>query len=146
MNDEPASRPPLTGVPPSTSRRDLIGIVVAGLVWAAATALLAPALRDPGHVDHITIDNPHPWDVTIDATDGGRDGWAGIGGLARDDADTFQSVLDRGDTWIFRFAYGGEEAELRISRQHLEQSDWHVTVPAEFAKRLRSAGVPETPL
>lgn len=70
MNDEPASRPPLTGVPPSTSRRDLIGVVVAGLVWAAATALLAPALRDPGHVDHITIDNPHPWDVTIDATDG----------------------------------------------------------------------------
>jgi hypothetical protein len=90
--------------------------------------------------------SPHPWDVTIDATDGDRDGWAGIGGLARDDADTFQSVLDRGDTWIFRFAYGGEEAELRISRQHLEQSDWHVTVPAEFAERLRSAGVPETPL
>src|SRR4029450_6065730 len=44
---------------------------------------------------------PHPWDVTIDATDGDRDGWAGIGGLARDDADTLQSRLAPRGTWVF---------------------------------------------
>ena len=46
--------------------------------------------------------------------------------------------LDQDDTWIFRFAYGGKEAELHIGRRQLEQSDWHVTVPDEFAERLRS--------
>ena len=131
--------------PRSTRRRDHVVIVVAVLAWAAATALLAPVLREPGHVDHVTVDNPHPWDVNVDATSGHRDGWVGVGDLARDGSDTFRSVLDEGDTWIFRFTYGGEEAQLRISRRQLEQNAWHVTVPDEFAARLRSAGVPETP-
>ena len=46
--------------PRSTSHRGLVVIVVAVLAWAAAAALLAPALREPGHVDHVTVDNPHP--------------------------------------------------------------------------------------
>ena len=135
----------LASPPLSTSRRELIVLVVAGLVWIAATVLVAPALREPGHVDHVTVANPHPWDVNVDTTSGDRDGWVGVGDLTRDGTGTFRSVLDEGDTWIFRFAYGGEEAELRISRQQLERDDWHVTVPDQFADRLRSAGIPETP-
>jgi hypothetical protein len=131
--------------PRSTRRSDIIGMVVTVLLWAGATALMAPALRTPADVDEITIDNPHSWSVEITVTDRDRDGWVGIGGAGREREQTFQNVLDQGDTWTFRFAYAGEYAETRLSRSQLERDNWHVTVPEEFATRLRSAGVLETP-
>ena len=135
----------LASQPHSTRRNDIIGIVVTGLVYAAAMAATVPALRLPAYVDQITIDNPHAWDVNTDVTDRERDGWVGIGAVDRDTEHTFHSVIDQGDTWIFDFAYAGEHAELRVSRHQLEQDDWRVTVPDELIDRLRSANVPETP-
>lgn len=129
-----------------TTRLGIVGVVVTALFWAVATAVVIPALRTPPYVDGITVDNPHPWDVHVVATDGDRAGWVGVGGIARDQERTVTDVVDQGDTWILRFAYGGQVAEARLSRDQLTQDGWHVTVPDELADRLRAAGIPESPL
>jgi hypothetical protein len=51
------------------------------------------------------------------------------------------AVIDAGEQWAFRFAYGGtEQGQLVISRAELERSKWKVAVPDTFAERLRAAG------
>lgn len=134
----------LVSQPRSRRRRDLVGLVATGLAWVAALAMLVPTLRVPPYVDQITIDNPHPWAINVDVTNGG-DGWVGIGPVDRDGRSTFHGVVDQGGTWIFTFTYAGEHAQLRISRQQLQRDNWEITVPDEVAEQLRAAGVPETP-
>lgn len=130
---------------PRSTRNDLLGVVVSTLFYAASMAVLVPALRIPAHVDHVTIENPHPWLVNIAVTDGDRDGWVGLGTVERDTEHTFQSVVDQGDQWIFRFAYAGHQVETVVSGARLDEDDWHVAVPNDLADRLRSSDVPETP-
>ena len=132
--------------PRSARLQGVIGIAVPALLWVAAMAIVTPAIRTPPHVDRLTIDNPHPWDVHVEATDADRDGWVGIARVGRDDRHTVESVLDQGDTWVIRFSYAGQSAESRLDRAELERDDWQVTVPDQLADRLRAAGIPETPL
>jgi hypothetical protein len=141
VKQKPSIRPRLSDV----ADQKWPGLLVAGLFYAAAMGVVVPALRTPAEVDHLTIDNPHDWRVNVDVTDAERDGWLGIGGLDRESEQRFGSVIDQGDEWIFQFAYSGKQTELRVTREQLERDDWRVTVPDEFADRLRSANVPETP-
>src|SRR5215475_15882835 len=92
------------------------GTVVVGALWALATLAVVPAVRIPAHVDQLTIDNHHPWTVSVAVTGAGRHGWVGLGRTDRDRAQTFDRILDQGDTWVVRFAYGGASAEVRITR------------------------------
>lgn len=135
----------LASLPRAIRRTNIVGLVVTGLFSAATMAIAVPALRVPASVQQITIDNPHAWEVHIDVTDSDRDGWMGVGAVERENERTFQTVIDQGDTWVFDFAYSGEHTELRVSRHQLEQDDWRITVPDDFADRLRSADVTETP-
>jgi hypothetical protein len=51
-------------------------------------------------------------------------------------------VIDQGEQWVFRFTYGGVDGgELVVPRTELEASGWKVTVPQQFAERMRAAGV-----
>lgn len=136
MNQPAEPRPRLSGV---------VGIVVPAVFWIAATAVVTAAIRTPPHVDRITVDNPHPWHVHVEATDPDRDGWVGIGGVEREDRHTVEQVLDQGDTWIIRFSYAGQSTETEVSRDQLEQDGWQVVVPDRLADRLRATGTPETP-
>lgn len=63
MNTHPA-------VQQARSRRHAspIGIAVAVAFYLAVMAVTVPALRVPDHVDHLTIDNPHPWEATVEVT------------------------------------------------------------------------------
>jgi hypothetical protein len=129
----------------STRRKDLIGMVVTAGLWVAAMAVVTPLLRIPAHVDQVIIDNPSAWAVDVHATDENAEGWVAIGVVEREDEQTFRGVLDQGDIWIFRFAYGGQFAETQLTRTELEQDNWRVTVPDQLVTRLRAAGVPESP-
>ncbi|MGH9212427.1 MAG: hypothetical protein ACRD2C_17375 [Acidimicrobiales bacterium] len=135
----------LASQPRSISRTDVFGLAMTGVVYAVVMALLIPALRQPDDVDQVTVDNPHPWDVNVAVTDGERDGWLGIGVLEPGTEQSFASVLDQGEQWIFRFSYGGEQAEAQLSGAQLARDGWQVTVPDELADNLRAAGVPEAP-
>ena len=126
---------------PPRSRGDLVVAVVAAVVAAALFAVVIPTLRLPPFVDSVTVSNPHVWHVEVEVgrPDGSR--WIGLGHVGRGNTVTFRSVIDPGDEWAFRFAYGGiEQAQLVISRAELERSKWAVTIPDTFAERMRATG------
>jgi len=131
---------------PARSHRDLITVVASATLWLAIVVPLHPLLRGPSFVDEITVDNPHEWEVNIDVSDHRRDGWVGIGRVAREEVQTFEEILDQGQQWVFQFDYaevaGGE---LTVNRSELERSGWSITVPDDFARRMRAAGVNPSP-
>lgn len=130
---------------PPRHRGDIAVAVVA--VVLGATLLLSvimPALRLPSYVDAVTISNPQAWHAEADVgrPDGSR--WISLGHVGREATRTFASVIDPGEEWVFRFAYGGiQQAQLAVSRVELERAGWKLTIPDEFAERIRGAG--ETP-
>lgn len=125
---------------PPRSRNTTIALVAA-VVAAALLSLVIPALRLPPYVDSVTVSNPHVWHAEVDVgrPDGSR--WIGLGHVGRGDTVSFRGVINPGNDWAFRFAYGGtEQAHVVISRIELERSGWKVTIPDEFAERMRAAG------
>lgn len=135
----------MTSPPTSTPRDDIILLVVTAVTLGLVFWLVAPALEVPAQVDRITIENQHPWPAHLEVNEPGDDGWLGIGTVDQDDDKTVQSVSDHGDRWVFRFSYAGQRSELHVTRAQLERDDWHVTVPDDFARRLRDAGQPHAP-
>jgi hypothetical protein len=100
---------------------------------------LAPALKTPPTVGGVTIANPYVWhvEVAVGPPDGSR--WIGLGHVGREQSRTFDDVIDAGHQWVFRFAHPGiETVSLVLSRRDLEHSRWTVSVPDEFARRLRA--------
>ena len=125
---------------PPRSRGDLTLVVVAAVAGVALLLLIMPALRLPASVDAISITNPHPWHVEVEVGQPDGSGWIGLGQVVRDKTRTFHSVIDPGDQWMFRFAYGGiHRGEVTISRADLKQAGWKLTIPDEFAERMRAA-------
>jgi hypothetical protein len=132
----------------STRRRDDRILAAATVVWLAVVVLLvAPALRLPADVDRIAIENPHAWPVHVEVSGAaaGADGWLGVGAVDPDHENGFQSVVDQGDVWVFRFSYAGHHAELRVTRRELAADDWRLTVPDDFARQMGDAGLSEAP-
>ena len=116
--------------------------LVAAMAAAFAMLVVVPATRSPSFVDHVTVVNPHPWNVEVAVTGEGRDGVVGLTSVGRGQTRTVEDVLDQGRTWTFTFSYGGVDGgELVISRAELERARWTVTVPEEFAARMRAAGM-----
>jgi hypothetical protein len=105
-------------------------------------SLVFAASRLPSYVDNVTVANPHQWDVGVEVAGAERDGWLGLGSVDRTASHEFQQVIDQGQQWVFRFSYAGVDGgELVVPRSELEASGWKVTVPEQFAERMRAAGV-----
>lgn len=127
---------------PARRRSDLLGLFAAGVGLVLALGVLFLAMEAPQHVERVTIHNPHEWSAGVEASNERRQGWVGIGVVNKNEAHAFEEVLDQGRTWVFRFSYGGVDGgELTVSRADLQRSGWKVTVPDEFATRMREAGL-----
>ncbi len=119
---------------------DVLLVLAGALLLVVVVAVLVPEGRTPGHIESITITNPHQWPASVEAAGGDRQGWTAIGAVDAAGTQAFGELLDQGRVWVFRFSYAGVDAgELVISRADLEGSGWRITVPAEFADRLRAA-------
>ncbi|MGH8975394.1 MAG: hypothetical protein ACRD0C_19590 [Acidimicrobiia bacterium] len=106
----------------------------------AAEALALWAIRMPDFLDQLTIENPGAH--KIDIGDAGRDRWLGLGTVTREASRTFESVIDQGATWVFRFRSGGVDGgETVVSRDDLKSNRWHVRVPEQVDTRLTQAGL-----
>lgn len=117
-----------------------LAFVLAAFVAAETFALLAT--RTPAFLDQVTIENPDVHNLEIDVGDTDRDGWLGLGTATRGASRTFQSVIDQGDTWVFRFRYAGVDGgEVVMSRDDLRGSRWRVRVPEKVGVRLTQAGL-----
>jgi hypothetical protein len=131
------------GTRPARSRPSWRGLArsLPFVVVAVAVAVIGPlAVRGPTFVDRVTVDNPTAYDVDVDVT--GRDGRAlNLVFAAAGTTETVRDTIDQGETWVFRFSYGGTDAgALRLDRAALERQDWTVEVPAEVADTLGEAG------
>lgn len=103
--------------------------------------LLAPGLSAGPFVPQLTVDNPTPFDVTIELTDGDRSGWSDVGTVRRETGDVVEEIADPGATWVFRFSYAGMEGgELTIPRSDLRAGGWQLTIPPEVGENLAAAG------
>lgn len=101
-------------------------------------------VEPPTRVERIEITNPHQWVAVVDVTDARRTQELGLGAVDPAKSQSFEEVIDQGDTWIFRFSYAGVDVERAIPRAELERDRWKVTVPDEFSERLEAAGTPPT--
>lgn len=125
--------------------RIFAGLAVSALGALALLGLVRVVIREPSFVGRITVANPTVYNLEVGVTGGDRKGVLGLGTVERESKATFASVIDQGDEWIFRFAYGGQGGgELVLSRADLERNRWQVTVPDEVGRRLKGAGVPPT--
>lgn len=131
--------------PDPTTRADVISLAFIAAGFAIALLLIAPVLEVPPQVERITIDNPYPWPAHIDVSQPGDSGWLGVGTVDQTGEQDFRSIIDQGDAWIVRFSYAGHHVEHGVTRRQLEADDWHITVPDDFARQLRDAGLPEAP-
>lgn len=129
--------------PPGSKRSwSLVALALAGAAAIALMSLVFAASRLPSYVDNVTVANPHQWDVGVEVSGAERDGWLGMGTVDRTGSYAFQQVIDQGQEWVFRFSYAGVDGgELVVPRSELEASGWKVTVPEQFAERMRTAGV-----
>ncbi len=134
---------------PPSARAPRRTVVIALVAVAAAVALVLAAqqlLPSPTSTRRITVKNPTPFHLEIDAAGTGSARAVTLGPIGREQEKTFEGVIDQGHQWIFRFASGGNDAgEMRVSRAQLEQDNWRITVADDVARRLQAAGVPPSP-
>ena len=104
----------------------LTAVLVAVAALVASTWLLAL----PSVVDHVTVENPTRYDVSVSVTAAKRDGWMAVGIAPPRATTTFDQIVDHGDVWIFRFSAEGRGVEVQLTRQQLEDGQWQVPVPA----------------
>lgn len=127
---------------PARNVSGTLGLVFVIVVAVTAEAFALWAIRMPGFIDRVTIENPGVHNLEIDVGDTDRDHWLRLGTATRESSDTFQSVIDQGDTWVFRFQYGGlDGGEVVVSWEDLERNRWRVRVPEEVGARLTQAGL-----
>ncbi|MDQ3940457.1 MAG: hypothetical protein M3238_03795 [Actinomycetota bacterium] len=103
--------------------------------------LLLGSCNDVTFVDRVIITNDTDYSATVDVRhDGG--GWLGLTTVPARQTRTVEEVIDRGDSWTFRFAYGSRDPLLiEMSRDQLIDAGWRVEVPLEFEENLRDEGV-----
>jgi hypothetical protein len=134
---------------PSPARAPRRVVVIAVVAAAVAVGLVVAAQRllpSGATMRRITVNNPTPFHLEIDAAGTGSARAVTLGPIGRQQEKTFDGVIDQGDEWIFRFASGGTDGgEMRLSRAQLEQDGWKVTVADEVGRRLQAAGVPPSP-
>ncbi|HEV2070539.1 MAG TPA: hypothetical protein VGR26_12160 [Acidimicrobiales bacterium] len=140
MNPSVVSRPRPQPIPHAKRRDELLYIALA-LALLGLVTLVSPTLELPPVIPELTVENSHQWNVSVTITDADREASLAVGALGRETTQTFLKIIDQGERWIFSFRYGGiDGGELVLSRTELEEAGWQITVPEEFAIRMRTAG------
>jgi hypothetical protein len=124
-------------------RIDAVAIVIAiAAVLVAGTVLL----DEPARIDHLTVANPTPYDVSVAVAPDAGGSWLPFAAVDVGTTREFRDVLDQGDTWVFRFRAQGQAAgDLSVSRADLAAAGWEITVPKAVVTQLRQLDVPPSP-
>lgn len=133
---------PMMAVP----NRKLSDVVLAVLLAAPLLAAALVLSREPRHVGSVTIRNPAEYRLNVSLANERGDRALPLGAVDRGTYLTVDEVLDRGDSWIFHFSYGGQPAGvLQLTRDQLAAADWTVTVPDNVGATLEAAGLDPSP-
>jgi hypothetical protein len=110
-----------------------------------APLLVLSACDGVSFVDQVTIVNDTSYPATVGVR-GESGGWLALATVETDETRDVKQVIDQGESWVFRFAYGPHDpVEMEMSRQELVDANWRVAVPSEFEEELRNEGVPPPP-
>ena len=116
------------------------------LVVALIIAAIPRVVTDPATVHRVTLVNQTPYAIHVEASDGQRDGWTGLGIVERQSTTVVRDVADQGREWIFRFESQGFDAgEIRLREDDLARSGWRVVIPESVGERLARQGATPTP-
>jgi hypothetical protein len=117
------------------------------VAWpAVALIVLGAGCADPPTVENVKVANETDYPADVSVSDGDRDGWLSLGLVPAGQTKSFNSVLDQGKEWTFRFEYFEEHpVETVVSRADLERDDWRLPVPGSFAGALEEEGVHPPP-
>ncbi len=115
-----------------------VGLVVGGLI--------VPRLGLPAKVPPLTIENPTPYTLFIEASNGSDGGWAPIAIVHAKHIDTETALIDEGANWNLRFTGQGVElGGYHVTRAELAADHWHYTIPTDVGRRLTALRVPPSP-
>ena len=119
------------------------------VVAVAIIATLVPMSRlfdEPVVVERVTIRNPTAYDLMVELSGGGNDGWLTLGTAHRNATTVVEQVTDIGDVWVFRLsAQGARGGEVRLTRSQLRSDQWRVLIPDRVDAQLRARGAPPPP-
>jgi hypothetical protein len=126
-----------------TDRRPVIALVLVGLVVAA---LVLPRLGLPAKTPPLTINNPTPYTLFVEASNGHDGGWEPVSIVHAQRTDTETDLVDVGHDWNLRFTSQGVVLTgYHVTRQQLAAKGWHYTVPNDVATKLAARGAPDSP-
>jgi hypothetical protein len=113
---------------------------------AIVVVLAATAMRGPKFVSSVTIDNPSPYVVTVDAAPANSSEYTELSAISPNTTTSVSQVVDQGGTWVFRVSSAGVNGgAFTISRSDLARADWKVTIPASIIAYLRAHNVVDAP-
>lgn len=105
--------------------------------------LLARFLDEASFIERISFDNPTPYDLSVEVSDGSGDVRIAVGTARRNETTILEEVFDVGDAWVFRFgAQGQDGGQLRLTRSQLIRDKWQVDIPKRVGAQLRALGAP----
>jgi hypothetical protein len=108
--------------------------------------VIGQLLAAPHYVSRLTFENPTPYGLTLEVSDGHGHGWLPIGTVDRHTSTHFGEVYDIGRDWQFRVSVQGDVAgRFQVTRAELEQAGWHVQIPRQVGDDLTAAGVARQP-
>jgi len=144
-----SSRTAEARAPVSRPRLDLRALpwnrIVAVVVLVLSLVAVQLLFAGPTFVT-LTIENPTPYALFVDASGATRGGWTSVTVAGPNTATVQAEVLDEGSTWTFRFTGQGRAGStLTVTRDELARDGWHVHVPASVQDRLEREGAPPTP-
>ena len=120
---------------PSRGRR--AAWLMYGISAAVCIAAVVLALRlqsGPATVRSVTVHNETPFEVTIDASGGPNEPVTPLGIVAGNTTETFQSVIDEGQTWQFSLTCAGSDGSRIIrSRADLAAARWQLRLGTDVA-------------
>jgi hypothetical protein len=136
-------RPPAGPTSPQLrSRRTPLLLSVLAL---AGVLLVSQLLASPHFLSHITFDNPTPYNLSVEVSNG-SDGWLPLGSVEPRRATSVGEIYDIGDVWNVRVSTQGETVgRFRVTRDQLEHANWHVEIPRRIGNDLEAAAVPPQP-
>jgi hypothetical protein len=142
--------PVLSPAPPQAAPtrlgRNVVALLVGGLVAAAVILGVSSALEGPDRVDRVTIDNPTPYPLEVEVAGSGGGARLALGPVASGERHAFASVVDQGDRWVVHVTSARSDGgEFAVSRTALERADWVITIPDDVTTKLGAAGAtPDT--
>jgi hypothetical protein len=124
--------------------RAVAGSELAVLIVAAAIAagIGWVVLDAPPSIDELAVTNLSEYDITVQVSDGDRDGWTPLATVGRRSTRVVVDVLDQGDTWVFRFTAQGRNGASSsstgpISSSRIGRSPCRTTSSITYARAER---------